>query len=184
MLQVLANPFGKSRKRTRFKNLNQLFGERIFIPVLGDPEKSLIHKANDILQHFLNQKSTDDIIEAPFIREIFESFQFNGEERPLSFKGISPWSPEESDLLKLAALRFKSADEIQKYVMPGKTLKVITEKFNEHMQHSNQEKVQQPPKKTKRKVNNTGNEDNEMFVVQKDMKFTEVNCLPPSLAPQ
>ncbi|OHT17019.1 hypothetical protein TRFO_12714 [Tritrichomonas foetus] len=163
-------------------NLNELYGKRIFIPALGDPEKSLIRNSVHIINHFLDQKSTDDIIEAPFMLEIFRSFQFNGEERPLSFKGILAWSPEESDLLKLAAKRFNTADEIQKYVMPGRTLKVINEQFNEYQQQIQKEN-QHNKKKQKKKGSDT-NEDNEMFIVQKDMKFTEVSCLPASLAPQ
>lgn len=188
------------------KNLNDIYGKRLFIPVLGDPEKSLIKSSTAILNHFLDQKSTDDIIEAPFMKEIFVSFNFNGEERPLQFKHVSPWSPEEEELLKIAARRFKSAQEIQKYVMPGKPLQLIEDKYNEYlMQQSKDETNVKSTKKKhkKKKQNNTDananennnympneqyaeneqNEDDQMFVVKKDMKFDEVNCLPPSLPP-
>ena len=160
------------------------------------------------MNHFLDQKSTDDIIEAPFMKEIFRSFQFNGEERPLQFKHVSPWSPEENDLLKLAVRRFKTAEEIQKYVLPGKPLQLVKDKFNEVLaqQSRNEEIVKSSKKKhKKRKHNNMDlslngdggylpgdqfveneqlNEDDQMFVVKKDMKFAEVNCLPPSLPPR
>lgn len=187
------------------KNLNDIYGKRLFIPVLGDPEKSLIKNSTAILNHFLDQKSTDDIIEAPFMKEIFESFKFNGEERPLQFKHVSPWSPEENDLLKLAARRFTSAEDIQKYVMPGKPLQLIEDKYNELLSQQAKDvlNTKNPKKKHKKKKqsnmdmneganympneqfaeNEQLNEDDQMFVVKKDMKFAEVNCLPPSLPP-
>ncbi|KAK8867081.1 hypothetical protein M9Y10_010050 [Tritrichomonas musculus] len=192
------------------KNLNSIYGKKLFVPVLGDPDKSLIKYSSSILNHFLDQKSTDDIIEAPFMKEIFRSFQFNGEERPLQFKHVSPWSPEENELLKLAARRFKSAEDIQKYVMPGKPLQLINEKYNEFLAQQSKAEVNTKFSKKKHKKrkhandldmnddnNNNNNyipneqyvdneqlnEDDQMFVVKKDMKFTEVSCLPPSLAP-
>lgn len=180
--------FQSSIKTT--KELNKIFQKHLFVPVLGDPVKSKIFFAEQIINHFREQKSTDDIIEAPFMKGIFESFQFNGEIRPIQFKRVSPWIPEEGELLRLAMKRFKTADDIQKYVMPGKPLNLIHEKYTELMQQQMQDPVQQPKKKGKKKdsLYNTADKndgsENEMFVVKKGMKFAEVSCLPPSLGPQ
>jgi hypothetical protein len=111
-------------------DLNQLFGRELFIPVLGDPTKSLILRAPEILNPFLQGTSLDEVLELAVFRDIFDAFPFRVN-RPMAIITHSPWADEETHLIEVAARRFQTPEQIQRFVMPGRSMDMISLHFRE-----------------------------------------------------
>jgi hypothetical protein len=167
-------------------DLNQLFDRSLFIPVMGDPLKSAILRVPDILSPFLQGLSLDDVLELPVFKEIFEEFPFE-RNRPLTIISHSPWTDEETHLAEVATRRFTNPEDIQKFVMPGRTPAVIRQHFREDW---NAQRPPPPRRQRKRRsddevakqVATVEQQDPEKpFVLDESMKFTVVAQLPADL---
>jgi hypothetical protein len=53
---------------------NGLIGRQLFVPVMGDPSSSVIHRAGDIIAQFQAGASLDDVLETPAFKGVFEIF--------------------------------------------------------------------------------------------------------------
>ena len=128
------------------KNLNDLYGEQVFVPVLGDPKKSRIPRADKIIDLILKGKQVDDLLELDFFNEIFNAYPTKGITKPIYIECHSPWTKEEDALLNVAHRRFSTPQDIQKYVMPGRSIQVITQHMKDDWR-ANEHPTMLPPKK-------------------------------------
>lgn len=176
--------FEASVKATDY--LNSLYKNELFVPVLGDPKKSIIHQSKNIINHFVKGKTLDDLIESQFFMDLLKCTPFGGERRPFITKH-SAWGTEEEDLIRTAARRFSSPASIQKYVMPGRSIEFIEEHMKEEWirRDDNEVQVKKPRQRGRPKQRTAeGEEQNEeqgenkgnekMFVVKDGMKFDEI----------
>jgi len=165
-------------------NLNSIFNQRLFIPVLGDPKKSLITRTDKILNNFLQGKNVDDLIECPFFEEIFKAFPTKGINKPIYLACHSPWTKEEDDLLQCALKRFTSPDDIQKYVMPGRSITMISQHFKDSfrsvpIEHdlgfvkSTQDSAEEDIT-LEVEEESYDEDDDQLFIVSEDMRFAEI----------
>ncbi|KAH0790208.1 hypothetical protein GPJ56_005781 [Histomonas meleagridis] len=173
--------FKSSIKATDY--LNKLFSRRIFVPVIGDPKKSSIILTDQIIDHFLKGKSLDDLVEAPLFNDLLQGSPFADEGRPFIFGINNAWTLEEEELLQVAAQRFSTPAEIQKYVIPCRSIEIISEHLKKEWIH---EKATPETRKGSRKRKTGANdqapkndqEDDQMFIIQDGMQFTDVGKLP------
>ena len=173
--------FKSSVKATDY--LNKLFGRRIFIPSIGDPDKSLIKMSDQIIDHFLKGKSIDDLVEAPLFASLLQGTPFVDEGRPFIFGINNAWTNEEEQLLETAAHRFSTPAEIQKYVIPCRSIEIIAEHLKkEWIPDKGTQNMKKGKGKRKAGTNDQvpkiDQEDEQMFVVQDGMQFTDVGKLP------
>ena len=165
--------------------LNSLYQKELFVPVLGDPERSLIHQSKKIINHFIKGKSLDDLIESQFFIDMLKFTPFGEEGRPF-ISVHDTWGTEEENLIKTASKRFSSAANIQKYVMPGKSIEFISEHMKEEWIQKEEPIQEKQKSKSKGKTNINTNEniqnnnkgDEKIFVVKDGMKFEEIEKLP------
>jgi hypothetical protein len=159
-------------------NVNTLFGRSLFIPVMGDPKKSMIRYSREILDRFLQGATVDEVLELPIFTEIFEVFPFGGENRPRVFATHFPWTVEENSLCEVAARRFHSPEEVQKFVMPGRSVAVIESHFRGEWRRK--EVIPEKPRRRRgmdevaRQAAAVEHEDPELpFQVKDGMKFAQ-----------
>ena len=185
MLYSFSQTFASSVEMS--KNLNELFGEPgLFVPSLGDPERSLIPRSKEIIDQFLAGATLDEVLELPIFAEVQDVFAFNGEHRPLNFRTHSPWSQEESTLLELASHRFKSLEDIRKYSMPARSVKLLETYFKDDW--NDYHRREPAPKgevdfdeveKQAAIINQKA--DEQRFELKDTMKFSNVQELPRDL---
>lgn len=170
-------------------NLNNLFGETLFVPVLGDPRYSLISRTDFIIDTFLRGKNVDDLMESPFFTEIFKAFPTKGIDKPLYLACHSPWTKEEDELLEVAHKRFESPIDIQRFVMPGRSLQMITQhlkgewKQPEEIQDNVNTRRQEPETETTTTTEDEQHaasdqteedeDDDQPFIINENMRFAD-----------
>jgi hypothetical protein len=165
---------------------NALLGRQLFVPVMGDPSSSLIHRASDIVAHFQAGAQLDDVLETPAFKEVFEVFEFLGEAQPIAFIQHVPWSYEEAKLLETAAARCRCPEDVQRFAMPGRAPQAIAAYFRDEWRRGNDDtgprkkKAVDEIEKQAAKVNRQ--DPNQPFVLDETMKFA-VAELPPDLPP-
>ena len=175
------------------KNLNDLFGAKLFVPVLGNPEKSHIQKTDQIISFLLQGNKIDDLIELDFFNDILTGYPAKND-KPFEISAHSPWTKEEDELLHVAQKRFKNPIQIQKYVMPGRSLAMIRQHMSgiddDETQGStkkadssdNESSDSQKQKKDKKKGRDEDDsEDDDIFVVSENMRFNESNLATETL---
>ena len=166
------------------KNLNDLFGEQLFVPVIGNPEKSYILRTDQIIQFLTDTPDgIDTLIDKEFFMDIIHSYP-NKNEKPYDLSAQSPWTKEESELLKVAQRRFNNPIDIQRYVMPGRSATMI----RQHMQGDIREdsstvaddrnrtnSSDNDSQKTSSKKKDEDDDDDDIFIVSDNMRFNDSN---------
>lgn len=158
--------------------LNELMGSLFFIPALGDPDKSYIKFAPYIISHFLEKKPIDELIEAPFFKNIFRAFPFNNVDKPNFLLNLQ-WTLEETDLLQCVYNRLKTPELIQKYAMPCRNASTIRHHFkqewillelaNQYQQREMRNEPPPPPPPQQQQ----DEDDDSFFVIPKGSRFDE-----------
>lgn len=164
------------------KNLNDLFGMELFIPAFGDPESSEILKSRDILDQFLSGQTLDDVLDSDAFRSACAAFPFNGEDRPQNFAGNYAWFDEETRLIEVAARRFNTPEDIQRFVMPGRSTAVISDVFRDEWRNDPQEKASPVRRRRKDDTEEVARQaavvsqeaDEQRFELRENMKFADV----------
>ena len=108
--------------------LNQQFGAKLFVPCLGDPDISLLKHGSEIVDFFVNNRNFDDIaefVDGPLFHKILQAFPFGGIEKPRILDFHSIWTTEENEYLGVVVKRLKTAEDIQKYAFPHRSLAII-----------------------------------------------------------
>jgi hypothetical protein len=165
--------------------LNGLFGRELFVPVMGDAAKSPIRYAKEILEQFRQGASVDDVIDTPVFKEVLEIVPLNDETRPTSYIAHVSWSPEETALCEVAAWRFHTPEQMQKYVMPGRSVITISGYFRNEWKVEPAARNQQSKKIVDEVAKQAAvvdqHDPDERFVLDNSMKFALVTELPPDL---
>lgn len=153
------------------KDLNHLFKENLFVSVFGNPEKSLLHRIDDIIYFFRNGGLVEDLLEKDFFQSIFKSFPTKGINKPLFLNPHSSWVKEEDDLLEVALKRFKTPDEIRRWVIPNRNISVINKQMEKF--------VTDQTKPVSRSVINRNNEQND-YKVYEESEDEEIYVVDPN----
>lgn len=173
-------------------NLNTLFGEDLFVPVIGDPYNSFITRTDDIINNFRQEKTVDDLLEAQFFTDILKSLPTKGIDKPFYAGSHSPWIKEEDELLAVAHNRFENINDIQRYVMPGRSLQTIVQHSKKEWLQTEEttDTVSQPeesnpivPAISPKPTDDSSEEDEDddkPFIVEQDMKFEEGSLIEPA----
>jgi hypothetical protein len=166
------------------ENLNALFERELFVPVMGDPVKSPIRLAPEILQQFQQGAGVDDIIETAAFREVLEIVPLNDQSRPMSYITHAPWSQDETRLCEVSARRLHSPELVQKFVMPGRSVVAISGAFLEEWREvpPGRPLRGKPSEIEKQDAVVDQRDPDEKFVLDETMQFALVKDLPMDLS--
>jgi hypothetical protein len=166
--------------------LNALFDRELFVPVMGDGSNSPIRFAKEILEQFRQGAVVDDVIDTPVFKEVLDIVPLNDETRPMNYITHAPWSAEETALCEVASARFHTPQEMQKYVIPGRSIITISGYFRKEWNAGQRAAKNPPPKQIVDEVAKQAavvdqQDPDEPFVLDHSMKFAVVTELPPDL---